>query len=165
MPKLKGNALKWLKVVHLLFAIMWIGGGLGMTLLLLTTTPQESHEMYMRSLALKKIDDWLIIPGAIGCLTTGVIYSVWTSWGFFKHRWITAKWILAIAMVLIGTFMMGAWVDGNVYHVQDIANYTLKNREFAHNVSRTLIWGSVQIFLLLTVLVISVLKPWKSRAK
>lgn len=162
MKKLKGNGVKALKAVHFLFAFMWIGGALSMTLLLLTTAPQESYEMYMRSLSLKQVDDWLIIPGAMGCLATGIVYGVWTHWGFFKHRWVTVKWGLTIAMILLGTFLMGPWVNGNVYAPADIADYTRANTEFFHNVSQTILWGSIQLILLLGVIVISVFKPWKT---
>lgn len=163
MKKLKGNGIKVLKMVHLLLAVMWIGGGLAMMLLLLTTSPQESHEMYMRSLALKLIDDWLIVPGAIGLLLTGIVYGIWTNWGFFKHKWITIKWILAVFMVLTGTFLMGPQVNGNVYSIEDIPNYTLQNSEFFSNVSQTILWGTIQVVLLVLTVIISVLKPWKGK--
>lgn len=165
MKKLKGNGIKILKTIHLLFAFMWIGGALSMNLLLLTTAPLESYEMYMRSLSLMLVDDWLIIPGAMGCLFTGLIYGIWTLWGFFKHRWLTVKWVLTVAMILLGTFLMGPWVDGNVYAVQDIPDYTPDNTVFFHNVSQTILWGSIQLVLLLAVVVISVFKPWKTIKK
>ena len=165
MKKLKGNGMKILKIVHLLLSFMWIGGGLSMILLLFTTSPQEANEMYMRSLTLKLIDDWLIIPGAIGVFLTGIVYGIWTNWGFFKHRWITVKWILTTVMILFGTFLMGPWVNGNVYNVQDISNYTPNNETFFHNVSLTTICGSIQVSILIIVVIISVLKPWKSNKK
>lgn len=165
MKKLKGNGIKVLKIVHLLLAILWIGGGLSMMLLLLLTSPQESYEMYMRSVALKLIDDWLIIPGAVGMLLTGVVYGVWTNWGFFKYNWITVKWILAIFMVLSGTFLMGPQVNGNVYPAEEISNYTLQNSEFFANVSQTMFWGLIQVILLIITVVVSVLKPWKGKSK
>ena len=131
-------------------------------MLLLTTLPtQESHELYMRSLATKRLDDLLIIPGALGCLLTGIIYGIWTNWGFFKHRWLTIKWILTVAAVLFGTFIMGPWVDGNIY--EDVAKYTMENSEFFSNVHNTIVWGGVQIFALLFLIAISVLKPWRSK--
>jgi hypothetical protein len=30
----------------------------------------------------------VVIPGACGCLITGLIYSVFSNWGFFKQRWL-----------------------------------------------------------------------------
>ena len=163
MKTLGANGIKTLKIVHLLFAFMWIGGAFSMILLLFTTSPAEIGEMYMRSRVLQLIDDWLIIPGAVGCLLTGVVYGIWSKWGFFKHRWITIKWILTFAMVLFGTFAMGPWVNGNVYSVDEMFRYTTENSEFARNVSLSAICGSIQTACLLFIVVISVLKPWKKK--
>ena len=165
MKKLTGKGIKILKTAHLFFAFMWLGGGVSLLLLLLTTSPQESHELYMRSLALKLIDDWLIIPSAVCAFLTGIIYGVWTNWGFFKHRWLLVKWIINILLMLIGTFLLGTWVNSNVYPVEDISKYTLDNETFFYNVSQTIIWASIQIFALFIVVIISVFKPWKVQKK
>ena len=143
---------------------MWIGGALGMTVLHLAISPLESHEMYMRSMTVKILDDWIVIPGAMGCLLTGLIYGIWTNWGFFKHNWLTVKWILTVAMILSGTFFMGPWVNGNVYPIEDISRYTSDNKEFFDNISRTLIFAYGQIFFLIGVVVVSVFRPWRSRS-
>ncbi|KAA6340389.1 hypothetical protein EZS27_011730 [termite gut metagenome] len=165
MKKFTEKWVKILKIVHLLFAFMWIGGGISIILLLLTISPQESHELYMRSLIIKLIDDWLIIPGALGIVIIGIIYGIWTNWGFFKYKWIIVKWTLTILMAFLGTFFLGTWVNSNVYPVEDISNYTLDNSTFFYNVLQTAIWASVQIFLLLIVIIISVFKPWKQQKK
>ena len=165
MKKLTGKWIKILKITHLLFAIMWTGGALGMIVLMLATSPQDSHELYMRSLALKLIDDWLIIPGGIAITISGIIYGIWTNWSFFKHRWITVKWILVVFMMLSGTFLMGPWVNNNVYPVENIPNYTLENSEFFSNISQTILWATIQVACLITVIIISVFKPWKSQKK
>ena len=163
MKKLSGNGIKILKILHLIFASMWLIGGVCMILLLTTITPQESHEMYMLAVILKQIDDWIIVPGAMSCLVTGIVYGVWTNWGFFKHRWITVKWVMTVTMILMGTFLMGPWVNDNVYTVDDISNYTMDNSVFFSNNHKTVVLGSVQAVLLLVVVILSVLKPWKTK--
>ena len=163
MRKLSGNGIKVLKILHLLFAAMWLTGGLCITLLVTTIAPQESHEMYMLALILQKIDDWIIVPGALCCLATGIVYGVWTNWGFFKHRWITIKWIMTVSMILMGIFLMGPWVNDNVYSVSDISKYTMDNTVFFHNNHKTLVFGSIQVFLLIFIVILSVLKPWKAK--
>ena len=151
MKKLGTKGLKVLKTFHLLTPIMWIGGGLSMTLLMLTTEPSES-DAYMRALALKQIDDWLIIVGANGCLLTGIIYGAFTRWGWFRHGWITAKWILVVFMMLSGTFMMGPPVNGNAVPNISMSDYT-------QNVHTTLLWAIPQCLLYVVMIILSVWKP------
>lgn len=165
MKTLGAKRLKLLKLLHLMCNFMWIGGGISMMLLLMGTHPQESHELYMKSVALKEIDDWLIITGASGCITTGLIYGIWTRWGFFKQRWITVKWILTIFMVGTGTFLMGPCVNDNVYGATEISDYTLNNTTFWNNIEQITFWGIIQIILLFLTVVISVYKPWKAKNK
>lgn len=165
MKTLSAKGQKLLKVFHLLFNFMWIGGAFSMMLLLLGTNHQESHELYMKSVTLKMIDDWLIIVGASGCVITGVIYGIWTKWGFFKQRWIIVKWILTIFMVISGTYLMGPCVNGNVYPVTEISNYTIENKSFNDNLSQITFWGIIQTILLIITVLISVYKPWKCKGK
>ncbi|MDR0431127.1 MAG: hypothetical protein LBH58_11695, partial [Tannerellaceae bacterium] len=75
MKKLSTKGIKILKITHLLFVIMWVGGSFCMAIVLLTTSPHESHQLFMRSLIMKLVDDWLIIPGAVCVTITGIIYG------------------------------------------------------------------------------------------
>ena len=161
MTQLGSKGLKRLKMIHLFCAVMWIGGAVALCMVLFLTDPENGSEAHMRSLVLKVIDDFIIIPGAVGNLLAGVIYGVWTKWGFFKQRWLTAKWILTVAQVLFGTFVLGPWVNANVKLAGELGDAVLIDPLFLHNVMMSKFWGSVQTACLLLYIVISVLKPWK----
>lgn len=165
MKTLSNKGQKFLKVLHLLCNFMWIGGAFSMMLLLLGTNPQENHEIYMKSVSLKMIDDWLIIVGASGCVVTGLIYGIWTKWGFFKQPWLVVKWILTVFMVISGTFLMGPCVNGNVYPASDIIRYTTEYEMFQGNIEQITFWGIIQTLLLIVTVLISVYKPWKSKRR
>lgn len=163
MKTLGPKGLKYLKILHLLLAIMWIGGALAMSVLALTGKPETGDELYMFSRMLQIIDDYLIIPGAMGNILIGIVYGIWTKWGFFKYRWLTVKWILTIVQVLFGTFVLGPWINGNVELAQTLGRDVLSGSDYFHNLEMTRIWGTVQTTILLSFIVISVLKPWKRK--
>jgi len=163
MKKLPPKALKYLKILHLFCTIMWVGGALAMLMVLGFTHPTSPEACHIRSLCAQKIDDFLIIPGAIAITFTGVVYGFWTNWGFFKHRWLTVKWVLTIAMILMGTFVIGPWVNGNVHALENIENYTIHHETFARNVAQTIRWGTIQTLGLLFLVWISVTKPWTKK--
>lgn len=163
MKKLKPNEVKLLKTFHLLFAIMWICGGIALILGQYIATPQTGDELYMKLRMLQIVDDWIIIPGAIGCLLTGIVYGIWTNWGFFKHRWITVKWVLTVAQILFGTFFLGTWLNGNVELANQLRDAALSDHKFIYNTQMISVWGLVQLALLLLYIVISVYKPWKKK--
>jgi uncharacterized membrane protein len=163
IKKLKPQAVKILKMFHLLFAFCWIVGGVALCLLLFITCPASGDELYMRSRILQIVDDYFIICGAFGAFTTGLIYSIWTNWGFFRHPWIIVKWVMIILQMVFGTFVLGPCVNNNVIIADRLRDAALTDPVFLDNIQMSQIWGTVQTALLLLVIVISVQKPWKKK--
>ena len=163
MQKLKKQGLNILKMVHLLFVVMWIGGAIALTIVLFSVQPEGGDELYMKSRVIQIIDDFIIIPGALGNLFIGVVYGVWTKFGFFKFRWMIVKWMLTVIQILFGTFFLGPWVNENVKIANELRGAAFSDEIFQHNLEMNAIWGTVQLSLLLFVLVVSVQKPWKKK--
>ncbi|MDR2040468.1 MAG: DUF2269 family protein [Bacteroidales bacterium] len=163
IKKLKPQAVKILKMLHIFFAFSWIISGVTLCLLVFITSPQSGDELYMRSRILQIVDDYFIIGGALGALVTGLTYSIFTNWGFFKHPWITVKWIMIILQMLFGTFILGPCINGNVLIADQLRDGALTDPAFLENIRTTQIWGTVQTVFLLVVIVISVQKPWKRK--
>lgn len=53
--------------------------------------------MSVHAQTLKFLDDYMVIVGANGCLLTGLVYSIFTNFGFVKFRWVTIKWLLTLS--------------------------------------------------------------------
>ena len=64
----------------------------------------NGDELYAFNAAIKLLDDFIIIPAAMGSLITGILLCWLTNWGFFKFNWIIFKLISTIAQILFGTF-------------------------------------------------------------
>ena len=161
MKKFNANQTRILKIIHILFFIMWIGGGLGLIALMFLATPILPDDIYMKFRSMQVIDDFLIIVGAFGCLITGIIYGAFTNWGFFKHNWLIVKWIMTVLQMLFGTFALGPWLNGNVDIALELRGAALSNPEFLSNIMNIKTWGTLQVALLLFMAVISVIKPWR----
>lgn len=166
MKKLSPQGVKILKMFHLFFAILWIGGGLALVILFFSVNPANGDELYMKSRIVQIIDDYLIIPGAMASLLIGIIYGIWTNWGFFKYKWIIVKWIMTVLQILFGTFVLGPWVNENVEIASTLRDAAMDDATLLHNVKMSQIWGTVQVaILVITFIVISVQKPWKPKKK
>ncbi|WP_199898104.1 hypothetical protein [Marinilabilia salmonicolor] len=101
----------------------------------------------------------------MGNLLMGIVYGVWTGFGFFKHHWITVKWVLTVAQILFGTFFLGPWVNGNVKLANTLREQAFANDVFQYNFQQSAGWGTAQLLLLLVMLVVSVQKPWGRAVK
>lgn len=158
---LRGRGMRWLKIAHLIFVAMWIGGALGL-LLLIFITPQTENPGVLSGWyrAMRGVDDFIIIPGAMGCLLTGILYGALTPWGWFRHRWITVKWVITVVGILFGTFSLGPWLNA-LGPIVDEHGLNLAATDYAHNRRMLSLFAPVQVSTLLFALAISTLKPWK----
>ena len=163
VKKLHPQAIKILKIFHILFGFSWTIGALALCLLLFITNPQSGDELYMRSRMLQIVDDYFIVCGATGALITGLMYSVWTNWGFFKHPYIVVKWILIVLQILTGMFVLATPLDDNILLADQLRDVALTDPIFLNNLQTTQIVGIIQTIFLLFVIVISVQKPWKKK--
>lgn len=162
MKKLTAKGMKVLKIFHLLFIMIWTVGVVTMTILCLLT-PQSGDELYMIFRINRLIDDALVIPGAVLTVVTGIIYGVFTNWGFFKHKWITVKWILSIIIIILGTFYFDSILD-NALEISNLnRNSSLDNPEIVSSIRTNFIGGICQGSALIFLVIISVIKPWKSK--
>jgi len=76
--------LRWLRVCHILTASLWFGG-------VAAVLVGGGAALYPR----------LIFPAALLTVTVGFLYSACTPWGFFRFRWVTAKWVLTLLALLL----------------------------------------------------------------
>ena len=95
MKKTSKTALRWLRVCHMLTAPLWFGGAAAAFVLLRAGNP-GGPLLYSR----------LVLPAALLTVIVGLLYGACTPWGFFRFRWIAAKWALTLSALLLA--MLGA---------------------------------------------------------
>ena len=93
----------------------------------------------------------------------GLVYGTFTNWGFFKHRWLTVKWILFIAQTLAGIFIIDKLMVINMVLLETQKSTALTNPVFAYNHQLRQIVVFIQIAVTISMIAISVFKPWKSK--
>lgn len=163
MKKLGATGLKILKISHLLFAVMWIGGVMALVSLQLGATPDTKEMMYMSAVAHLIVDEFFLIPGGVGIVITATIYGMFTGWGFFKQRWLTVKWILTVLLVIIGAGYMGVTIKENVVYARNMLSENICTDVYWANVHHVAIAGIIQIVGFVYIVTISVIKPWKKK--
>ncbi|AGL00314.1 hypothetical protein [Desulfoscipio gibsoniae] len=166
MKKIGMTGKAWLKSFHIFFACMWIGAAASMLLLAFVRSHiSNGDELWAINMSIKLIDDFIIIPVAMGCLLTGILFSCLTNWGFFKFNWIILKYIINITAILFGTFYLGPWVNGMeaISKVEGLA--ALQNAAYLHYAEMNRYLGTLQAFVLVLAAFISVFKPWGKRGK
>ena len=166
MPQLKKTAMKWLKFLHLIAACSWVGGALALAVLNISNPLAENDGMLAGiNLAGHQADIWVVvIPGAFGCLLTGLLYALFTPWGFFKHGWLICKWVITIGAILSGTFLLGVWEESMLELSKAQGLAALSDPGYLSVKCKHLTGGIVQISMLLLALWLSVFKPRKKQS-
>ncbi|MDR2800845.1 MAG: DUF2269 family protein [Desulfovibrio sp.] len=162
--KFGAQGQKVLKIIHLCMAGVWLGGAVALFLMiLLLDTGESGDQVHAYDLAREFVDDFILVPGAMGCLLSGLLISWATPWGFFKHRWVAVKWLLTVAGILYGPFVLGPplYSQAPISGAQGLS--ALVNPEYMANRLWNVAGGAMQLFLLCFMVAVSVIKPWKSR--
>lgn len=149
------TAQRVLKVLHLLFAGIWLGSIVCMLALLAAGDAGSV-------LAAHAIHDVILFAAFTGTLVTGLTFSLFTRWGFFVHDWISAKWLLAFALFAITLGWQSASLSGlaalSDAGLAEIHGY---RREAFH--AAALRQVVAQLCIVVAVYFVSTLKPWGTR--
>lgn len=101
--------------------------------------------------------------GTQGTTLLGAVYGFFTKWGFIKHKWLAVKWTLFIAQTFIGILVVDKLMVANLAFLETEKVLAFSNPIFVHNHNPRLDVVVAQIGLTLVALVLSVLKPGRSR--
>jgi flagellar biosynthesis protein FliQ len=165
MPKLGARGLRWLKGLHFIAVSCWIGGAVALLLLyFLKQGVSDAGVLYGINQSIHHVDMVVVvIPGAFGCLITGLIYSIFSNWGFFKHNWLIFKWIVTIIAILFGTFWLGPWETNMMEISGRLGVSALSDQAYLYNQRMNIIFGGLQCLVLMITVFISIFKPWKKK--
>jgi len=168
MFKLGTKGQKCLKGLHLIAVACWIGGGVALVLLYFLKPGAGPNDgvLYGINQAAHHVDTWVVVvPGAFGCLFTGLAYSLFTGWGFFRHGWIILKWAVTLGAIVFGTICLGPWERGMMDISGRLGMAALGDPAYLRDEWLNLTWGAAQVALLMAVVFISIFKPWKNLGK
>lgn len=160
MRRLTSRWTKVLKMFHVLFFAVWLGGGVALLVLASAVSPDTATEAHLHARALHAIDNYMVIVFAFGLLFTGMIYSLFTRWGFVKHWWVVAKWVVLIFQILFGALVLGPYVTDNVAMARTMTGRLSDYPEYSANLDRVAVLGAIQLALLVFLVFVSVWKPW-----
>ena len=165
MKKIGKKGLKWLKGIHLIAVSCWIGGAMALILLyLLKRDISDGGVLFGINQSIHHVDMVVVvIPGAFGCLITGIIYAVFSNWGFLKHNWLIYKWIVTVSAILFGTFYLGPWETVMMEISGRLGISALSDPSYLYNQQMNLIFGALQCLVLMVTVFISIFKPWKKK--
>ena len=155
---------KLIKAAHILFACLWLGASASIVVLqCLRGWSDNGMQLAALNLDLGLLDLTLIIPGAVGSLLTGFLMCKTTSWHFFRYRWVIAKWLCGLTGILVGGLLLGPWQIQLVNLSGELQNSPATGSPYDLMRLPFTVIAFLQVYLLIMMIGISVLKPWGKR--
>ena len=140
-------------LAHITFSVGWFGAVVPyLALAIAGLTSRDIQLVRSAYLSMELIGWYVIVPFSFAALLSGLIQSLFTQWGLFRHWWILAKLALTIFAVLILLQHMR-----DVSRIAHMAQGTmLSSADFRPD----LVHASGGLLVLLAAMTLSVFKPW-----
>lgn len=130
--------------------------GVGAVVALFLWRPSQEVERARACYFVMNLIGWfVIVPLGLGALASGLVQSLGTEWGVFRHYWILAKLVLTVigVPILIAHMRSVTGVAGMTSETLSLASSSeVKKHLVVHAV------GGLVILMIATTL--SVFKPW-----
>ena len=159
--KVGSTGMKWLRVIHIMAAGVWFGSTIAILVLLSACLSPFDPELYaiLAPLA-QQIFQYTIGTAAIIIIIEAFVYGCVTHWGFFKHTWVTLKWILLVLLCL----SIGIGFFGQLFGLTSKIN-TPGYIPASGDGNMLMLYTVLQVVVIMVMIIISVLKPWPKKAK
>jgi hypothetical protein len=147
------NVRKLALTIHLTSSVGWIGAVLAyLALGVAAVTSSDTQTVRAAWTAMDVTGWWVIVPLALAALVTGLVMSLGTRWGLFRHYWT----LISLALTVVCTVVL-------VLHMPTVSSMARLAQELdgadLRALGGDLFHPSVGLLLLLTIAVLNVYKP------
>ena len=150
-PRLRKFAL----AAHIALAVGWIGAVAGYIALdVAAAMSQDAKTLRAAYLGMELIAWYVIVPLALASLLTGLVMSLGTKWGLFRHYWV----LISLLLTIVATVVLLVETQTISSFAAMAANPTTSGDEL-RALGSTLVHSVGGAVVLFVILVLNVYKP------
>lgn len=142
---------------HVTSSVGWLGAVLAYLAIAIAGLTSADPQMVRAAYLVTALIGWLVIvPLSFAALLTGLVQSLATEWGLFRHYWIASKFVLTVSGMVVLLIHMQT-----VNRMARIAVETSLSGGDHHRMRMQLVVHAAGgLLVLLTTTVLSIYKPW-----
>jgi uncharacterized membrane protein len=110
--RLSSRARKAVLVAHVISSVALVGSSAGVLVIALSAAATDesvaAHALYV---SLRTAVFALAVPLSFIALGSGIVLGLGTKWGVLRHRWVTAKLVLLVVIILTGALVVRPSMD------------------------------------------------------
>ncbi len=135
---------KFALTAHITSSVGWLGAVVGILAHALAGLTSQDAQIVRSAYLVMELTGWFVlVPLSFASLLTGLIQSLGTAWGLFKHYWVLVKLVLTVL----------------ASHLADAARDATLSVDNLRN-SSPLVHAGAALLVLLAAITLSVYKPW-----
>jgi len=141
---------------HVTSSVGWLGAVAAFLVLALAgLTSPDAHRVRAAYLAMELTGWFVIVPLSLASPVTGLVQSLGTTWGLFRHYWVLIKFLITIPATLL--LLLHMRPVGHLARV--VAETTLTRGELAGLRIQLIADAAAALIVLLVATTLSVYKP------
>ena len=142
---------------HITFSVGWFGAVAAFLALSAAGLISPDAGIVRGAYLAMKLTAWfVIVPFAFASLITGIVQSLGTTWGLFRHYWVLAKLFLTVFATIV--LLLKMKVIGYVARVA--ATTALSSADLGRPRMELVVHAAGGLLVLLVITILSVFKPW-----
>ncbi|MGO8083085.1 hypothetical protein [Rhizobium leguminosarum] len=143
-------------ITHIVSSVGSLGAVAGfLALAVVGLTSQDAQVMRSLYVAMEVIARFVVLPLVFASLLTGLVQSLGTTWGLFRHYWVLVKLLLTFFVLIVLLLQM----EGISYMATASAETTLLNTDLLGLRRSLVIHAAGGLLVLLVTTMLSVYKP------
>jgi hypothetical protein len=148
---------KFALTAHVILSVGWLGTVVAyLAVAIVGLTSHNAQMVRAAYVSMEVIARFVITPCSLAALLVGLVVSLGTQWGLFRHWWVSVKFLLTAGATIILLKHMQA-----VTRMASIAReMTLSATDFRELRIQLVVHAGGGLLVLLAATVLSVYKPW-----
>ncbi len=148
---------KFVLTAHVTSSVGWLGAVAAfLALAIAGLTRQDSETVRAAYVAMEVVGWFVIVPFCLASFSTGVVQSLGTEWGLFRHYWVVVKFMWTV----VGTLLLLLHLQPTSRLASTVPEALLLGADLNRlRIQMVADAGAALIVLMLTTAV-SVYKPW-----
>jgi hypothetical protein len=148
---------KFALLAHITFSVGWLGSIVGYLALAITGLTSLDVPLARSAYLSMELIGWcVIVPFCLAALLSGLVQSLGTEWGLFRHYWILVKFLLAVGATIILFLHLSV-----VSRMSGVARETTSSiGDFGTLRIQLVVHAVGGLMVLLVATALSIYKPW-----
>lgn len=160
LPVMTPRVRKFALTAHVIFSVGWLGAVLGFLAHAVAGLTSQNAQTVRAAYLMMALTGWFVlVPLSIASLLTGLVQSLGTAWGLFRHYWLVAK----LSITVFATVVLLIYMKTLDKLAAAAAQANFSSVDFGgghHGGASPLVHAGIALLLLIACTMLSVFKPW-----